>query len=220
MQRALCSVLSLGAAACSWGRFDDVTESSPIVMLDRPGVMSAGFGASVASATSGDETLVLVGGGFGVSSAATYRLGSGESPGIKANDLGYCNNAVSISCALGLPPAALDRVDLEGEQHELCFALGLGRTPLEGDGVVLRCNDAKLFGYPIPASYADAARFAIDQEQPELLTLAGDGSAEPWLLTGAPTQPIAWFYRYGSIDPVNLEIPGQKPRSRAATARR
>ena len=50
MRRALIIALGLPAAACSWSRFDDVTASAPIVMLNKPKAMSAGFGLSVLSA--------------------------------------------------------------------------------------------------------------------------------------------------------------------------
>src|SRR5688572_26736437 len=135
MRHALTTVLALQAAACSWSRFDDVVESPPVVMLDKPGSMTAGFGLSVLSATSGDQALLFVGGAFGVSSSATFDLGSGQSPDTDANDTDYCRSAAGSACFLGLPPAALERVDLDGEQHELCFALGLGTTPLEGTGL-------------------------------------------------------------------------------------
>ena len=44
---ALLLPCSLAVCACSWSRFDDVTDNSPIVLLDKPGSMKAGFAPGV-----------------------------------------------------------------------------------------------------------------------------------------------------------------------------
>jgi hypothetical protein len=216
MRRALIMVLSLHAAACSWGRFDDVTESAPIVKLDKPKTMTAGFGLSLLTEASGAQNLLFVGGAFGASSAATFSLGNGEDPDTGANDVEYCDGAIG-PCFLAEPPAVLQHVDIDLDpaagEHDLCFALGLGKSPLEGDGLMMRCSDKTVFSYPVPDSFVDDVEFAIDTGQPEVLALSGDGSEDTWLLAAAPTQPLAWFYRFGTIEPVELAVPGEAPKS-------
>jgi hypothetical protein len=212
MRLALVSVLALLAAGCSWSRFDDVTESTPIVMLNKPKAMTVGFGLSLLPASRNDKTLLFVGGAFGASSAATFDLGGGDSPGVDAIDAEYCDGATGL-CFLGAPPAALAHANLEGEEHDLCFPLGLGSTPVQGDGLAMRCSDGVLFSYPLPESYLEDAAFALEVNQADILSLSGDGSDDPWLVAAAPSQPIAWFYRFGSIEPVSLTVPGGPPPS-------
>jgi len=216
MRRALIAALGVSSAACSWSRFDEVTESAPVVMLNQPRSMGAGFGLSVLTATRDENTILFVGGAFGQSSAATFNLGFGESPDTDASDVEYCNGAVG-QCFLGAPPAVLSHAELDGEEHDFCFPLGLGDTPLQGVGVMTRCADTTVFGYPIPPSFDHDAEFAVQVGQPELLALVADGGEDPWLVAAAPTQPIAWFYRFGSIEPVSLVIPGEPPGSYGTT---
>ncbi len=205
-------VLGVLSSACSWGRFDDVTASAPIAMLEKPGRLDSGFGVSALTMSSDDRVLLFVGGAIGVSAAATFELGLGESPSTDASTTEYCDGSRGV-CFLGAPPAALRRLDLVSEQHDFCFALGLGETPIQGNGIVVRCDDTLLFSYAVPDVYKDHADFSIETRQSDIVSQAADDSDSPWLLVGAASAPLTWFYRYGSVEPEVIMPPGAPPPS-------
>ncbi len=210
-------LLAALTSACSWSRFDDITSNAPIVMLEKPGKLDSGFGISTLTLSGDDRVILFVGGATGVSAAATFELGTGDTPTTDATTTEYCDGSVGV-CFLGAPPAALRKmVDLNGETHDFCFALGLGETPIEGAGVSVRCDDTRLFAYPVPESFQDDAEFAVDTRQPDILAQVADDSDSPWLLVGASSQTIAWFYRYGNPVPELLTPPGAPPPSYGKT---
>ncbi|HEV8247498.1 MAG TPA: hypothetical protein VGP93_17095 [Polyangiaceae bacterium] len=212
----LGALLGLGLSGCSWGRFDDVTKSAPIAMLKKPGAMHAGFGVSTLTATDGDRVLLFVGGATGVSAVASFDLGTGQSPTTDAKTSEYCDGTLGV-CFLGQPPAALRQLEIDtgtgAEPHDFCVALGLGSTPVQGNGLVVRCDDTRLFTLPIPPSFQEDADFAIETKQAEILTQASEDAESPWLLAAASSHQLAWFYRFGSLEPEVVKPPGSPPQS-------
>ncbi len=209
------SSLALGlaglVAGCSWSRFDDVTADAPIVMLKKPSDMRAGFGVGLAAAADAERSTVLVGGSVGLSNASSFELGSGQDPTVNATVTEYCNGAEA--CFLGAPFVGMPRAILDDDPagHPQCFVLGIGQTPVHGNGVSVRCGDGLLFSYPVPESYQDDVDFAIETDQPEIVALATDGTELPALIVGAPSVELAFAYPPGTVDPVELVPPGEVP---------
>lgn len=212
VRRALLG--SVGAlvllAGCSWQRFDEVSERTPVELLERPRELNAGFGHAVAAAAVGERVLALVGGVPLVSRAATYELGYDERPGVQSVASTLCDSRGDRACFFANSPAGLAKVRLRGEDQERCFALGLGR---EGNqrGVVMRCGSVS-FVHPVP----DAVTAAIDEvfegaKVPPEVSLAADRGEEPALLAASPSVGTAWFY--APLENEFHELPGGSPGS-------
>jgi hypothetical protein len=211
-------VLALGACGCSWGRFDDVSENTPIVLLNEPGAARGGFGASLATAkvnTRVPRVLLLSGGGQGSGTASTFDLGSGDQPILDATDTAYCKGGGNSLCWLGSQVAGVTQMKVPNSNSvpELCFILGLGRTDLGAAerGIVVRCADTSEFALPVPERARLFVNFAIDEVQSEIVTIAADRSDEPAILVSAPKVPAAWVYPAESALPVDLPPPDADP---------
>jgi hypothetical protein len=204
--------LSSLAAGCSWSRFDDVTSDAPIVSLKKPSDMRAGFGVGLAAAANEEESVLLVGGAIGLSNASSYQLGTGQNPTVDAIVTEYC--AGEDQCFLA-SPVGMSRAILDDEPggHPLCFVLGIGSTPVHGNGVAVRCGDGLLYSYRVPESYQDDVDFAIETDQPEIVALATDGNELPALVVGAPSVKLAFAYPPGTVEPVELTPPDPAPES-------
>jgi len=194
--RAYSVVWLLGAFSfgCSWSRFDDVTESTPIVLLNRPRKVN-GFGSSLASARAGDDAVLLVGGSPLSSGGAVYRLGSGDSPGVEAIDTGHCSGS-DAPCYLSPSPAALARAKGPSSTPEdLCFVDGAGPAGEKGElGVAVRCTDAVEYALPVPSKVEDLIRFARDNNQPTAFRFGADRGPDPGLLASADEETYVWYY--------------------------
>jgi hypothetical protein len=66
---------------CSWGRFTDIGENRPVVMLEKPSDFKSGFGVNVTPLSLGDEeSRVLVGQAPGRFNAAPIRIPMPSTP--------------------------------------------------------------------------------------------------------------------------------------------
>ena len=215
-ERAMKAALFVTAAlasACSFTRFGDLEEDSPVVLLKKPGKLSS-FGVSLSTTTRGTRTDLLVGGAARVSPAAVFSLGSGENPNVDAADSGYCDRGEDRLCYLGSSTAGMLSASVEGEDepHEFCFALGLGSTPDLGNGVAMRCADHTEFVLDVPPNIkAELVDPIISRKEPEAVALASDGAEQPTLLVGASTEQFAWAYAPGGKNPVELVPPVRDP---------
>lgn len=191
--RAAACVALAGLGSCSWQRFDEVSENTPVVLLQRPDALNAGYGDAVAVAAVGERVRALVGGAPLASSAATFELGFDERPGVQSISASHCETAGNRVCFLATRPAGLAKVLLRGEEQERCFAVGLGREEAVS-GLLMRCGNLG-FAHPVPASVDDAIREAIDGASlpPEVFT-AADRGEEPALMAASPQAGTAWFY--------------------------
>jgi hypothetical protein len=211
--------LALASGACSWWRFNDVTENTPVVMLERPANMTTGFGVSLATAKDGERSLLFVSGEPGTSPAALFELGTVEAPGIDAVDSHFCNNALG-KCFLGssvayVPRTALPPPEDPGDDQRpdasSCLALGLGRSNIDGAGLFFECEDQAAFARQVPEPYFDSVEFALKTDQNETVALATDGSDSPALVVGAPSAlktGRAWYYPPDASEPVMLSPAG------------
>jgi FG-GAP repeat len=207
-REALASVLALGSCACSWSRFDDVTRDSPIVLLDKPGSMTQGFGESLATAKQGSTVEVLVGGEEGVSGAALFDLGDQESPGTTAIDTGYCSGGAE-PCYLASSLAGFATAEGPDRTRPLCFAVGAGVSA--GKGLIVRCQDSSEYSLPLPDAAEKALDSALDDAKPDDFPLANDRTDAPALLAASPTARVAWFYPSASMAFSQLATPNQLP---------
>ncbi|MEO8902389.1 MAG: hypothetical protein ABI627_12750 [Polyangiaceae bacterium] len=200
----LLCLLGVSTQACSWSRFDDVTADSPIVLLEKPGVMHQGFGNSLATATNGADTEVLVGGGLGVNSgAAQYDIGKAESPGTTAVDSGYCSNG-DADCYLSSKLAGFANAPGPDRSRPLCFSVGTGSVMKPG--LEFRCQDASEYTLDIPKTALDLLRFSIDNRQAYDYPMATDRTDQPALLVTLPQLHTAWFYAPRSIHYTELSV--------------
>ena len=190
-------VVALAASACSWSRFDDVTDDAPIVLFEKPGALKSGFGVSLSTATLGSQTSVLIGGAVGISGAALYDIGEATSPGTTAVDSGYCTGGAE-DCFLSSTTAGFANARGPDATRPLCFAVGTGQV--ENDtGLVFRCQDASEYTLDMPTAAQKDLAFTLGKNQPNDYPLAADRTDDPVLLVTFPAQRLAWFYPSKSI---------------------
>jgi hypothetical protein len=205
------AVLALSLAGCSWSRFDDETDNAPIVLLEKPGSMKQGFGVSVATANNDangpDAVEVLVGGGVGVSRAAQFDIGSGESPSTTNVDTGFCSG--DSPCYLSSSLVGFANATGPDRVHSLCFAVGAGTSDTQG--VLVRCKDTAEYALEMPKDANAALTFALQNSQPDNFPLAGDRTDNPSLLASSPTARAAWFYPAQSTKFSELAVPKGLP---------
>lgn len=185
-------VLGVLNAGCSWTRFDDVVDGSPIVLLNRPKDISGGFGSSMATGTVDGEATLLVGGGALSSGAAEFSLGFGDSPTLDARDTGHCMDS-DLPCYFSNSPIALTGADAPGATRDLCFVDGAGSAT--GDkGLVVRCTDDYEYALDIPEVAVGLLDFAILNAQPVLFRFGADHGDQPALLATADEETAVWYY--------------------------
>jgi FG-GAP repeat protein len=205
MRAALLKLSLLGcvvfsASACSWSRFDDVTEDSPVVLLEKPKSMTLGFGESLAVATYEGQSQVLVGGEPNVSRAALFDIGNGESPGTTAVDTGYCSGA-SGDCFLSSLTAGFANASAPDQVRPLCFAVGSGTVIKQG--LVVRCKDAHEYTLDMPP----AAQNLLSENEAHDHPMTTDRTDDPVLLASLPEKQLAWFYPAKSMNFSQLLLP-------------
>ena len=174
MRRSACLlVMGVLSAGCSWSRYDDVVENSPIVLLNRPKAVSDGFGSSLATATVDDSVTLLVGGAPLQSGGAEFELGTGESPTVEARDTGHCLGG-DAPCYFSSSPVALARAQGPGkEPRSLCFVDG-GGTASGDSGVAVRCTDDVEYALPVPGVVDGLLKFSFQESQPTPFRFAAD----------------------------------------------
>jgi FG-GAP repeat len=191
----LAAACLLGAltAGCSWSRYDDVVEKSPIVLLNRPKDLSDGFGTSLATARVGSEVTLLVGGAPLTSGGAEFDLGTGDSPTLEARDTGHCLGS-DVPCYFSSSPVALARAQGPGKEPEaLCFVDGAG-TASKDTGVVVRCTDDVEYALDIPTVAQNLLTFSINNSQPTPFRFGADHGPDPALLASADEESAVWYY--------------------------
>lgn len=204
--------LSLASAGCSWSRFDDVVDDSPIVLLNRPKALEAGFGSSLAAARVGSDVTLLVGGSPLTSGGAEFSLGSADSPGQEARDTGHCLGGEN-PCYFSASPVALSRAKGPSKTPQnLCFVDGAG-TAAGDQGIVVRCSDERRelddveYALAVPAGADDLLSFSIKFGQATMFRFGADHGPDPGLLASADEQTEVWYYPPLTRDFVELSNP-------------
>jgi hypothetical protein len=199
---ALFGASTLG---CSWTRYDDVVENSPIVMLNRPKQLESGFGTSLATGTLEGEPILLVGGVALSTGGVEFELGVGENPTLDAGDTGHCMGG-SEPCFFTSTPVALTGASTPDKRRELCFVNGAGNAASEV-GLVARCTDSVEYVLEMPEDPADLLQFSLDESQPTLFTFGADYGSDPGLLAQADEARAVWYYPPLERDFVELPYP-------------
>lgn len=232
MRGAVCSIwLAALSVGCSWSRYDDVTENSPIVLLNRPKQLVDGFGSSLATGRTSDGPTLLVGGTPLVSGGAEFALGDGDSPSIEARDVGHCVGS-STACYFSKSPVALTDSSQGTDERRLCFVdgggVGPGRSGTEDvPGVIVRCLDDVGYALPVPAAVEGRLTFSIQAGQPTPFRFGADHSENSALLATADEEGSVWFYPAQSRRFVELSNPAdsrkglwENPRERTLSVAR
>ncbi len=152
MRRAVVAMAAVAAVACSWGEFDDLRDGAPVEVLDRPGLITSGFGTTIAAAgpTSG---LLLLGGFPGQAGVVVLDLNQRTRP-----ERNLCEDPTR--CRLvGSPVAVPDRQDGQG-----CFLFGVGAgvDGLGPDvGLLGGCASGTSFKLPLPGALATLLQQAL-----------------------------------------------------------
>ncbi|HEX2671730.1 MAG TPA: FG-GAP repeat protein [Polyangiaceae bacterium] len=198
--------LTLGASACSWSRFDDLTENSPVLLLEKPDSMNNGFGVSLATATNDGHTQVLVGGTVTTAGAALYEIGQDDAANTRAIDANFCSGN-GKPCFLSSLTAGFANAQGPDQLRPLCYAAGTGE--LVKQGLVVRCRDGNQYTLDMPPLAQELLALSIAQNQsPHDYPMATDRTDNPALLASLPERRIAWFYPEKSTAFSELPIPG------------
>lgn len=194
MRPALYVLVLLGVAnaGCSWTRYDDTVENSPIALLNRPKDISGGFGSSMATGRVKDQVTLLVGGGALTSGASEFSLGIGDTPTLDARDSGHCMGGPT-PCFYSNSPAALNGADTPGMRRDLCFVDGAG-TASGADGIVVRCTDDVEYTLDMPEVAFRLLTFSLKNAQPTLFRFGADHGPDPALLATADEESAVWYY--------------------------
>lgn len=200
------------ASACSWTRFDDVSEDPPVVLLERPTGAGPGFGASVTSLSLNNEIRVLVGASPGAQGAAEFSIGTGQSPGVDALATGHC--AADQGCVMASQPASLRSVQTGATTRTLCWAEGYrqlpGSNPAEWS-VLLHCEGDGP-GNLVLADWKLPSGLAVEQPERQRVAFASEPDfTDSRLLVGLWATDMvagtAFLYRPGSIPSPELLAP-------------
>jgi hypothetical protein len=205
--RCCLLVLALLGAGCSWSRYDDVVENSPIVLLNRPKAIDSGFGTSLATGRVGDEVTLLVGGAAKSSGGAEFSLGIADTPTLDAGDTGHCRGGPA-TCYFSNSPVALTGAASPGMQRDLCFVDGAGFASDE-PGLVVRCTDEVEYALDMPEDAHALLDFSIAAGQPTLFSFGADHGDGPALLATAEEERAVWYYPPLSRKFVELPNPAE-----------
>lgn len=201
-----CCLPSL--VGCSWSRFEDVSADTPVVLLKKPD-SAIGFGVSLATARTGSNAQLLVGGGPGFANASMFDLGLADQPVLDAVDVGSCRQG-DAPCAIARNTAGLGVAAIPGGVGELCYVFGVGASNLGAQGLLARCNDDTEYALTsVPDAFLNGVVLpTISQGEPGRVVLAADASVAPAVVAGAPTVTSAWFYWERSLTHQPLVPPG------------
>ncbi len=209
MRLSVCVfLLAASSVGCSWTRYDDIVENSPIVLLNRPKAVSDGFGTSLATATVDQSVTLLVGGAPLKSGGAEFELGVGDSPTLEARDTGHCLGS-DAPCYFSSTPVALARAQGPGSTpRPLCFVDG-GGTASGESGVAVRCTDDVEYALPVPSVVDKLLDFSIKNAQPTPFRFGADHGPDPALLASADEESAVWYYAPLSKEPVDIANPAE-----------
>jgi hypothetical protein len=216
MRQSACLLLAAVSFGCSWSRYDDLVENSPIVLLNRPKAVSDGFGSSLATGTIRENGRVksvtlLVGGAPLKSGGAEFELGTSDSPTLEASDTGHCLGS-DAPCYFSSTPVALGRAQGPGKTPlPLCFVDG-GGTASGASGIAVRCtgdanSDNVEYALQVPAVVDGLLEFSIKNAQPTPFRFAADRGPDPALLASADEESAVWYYPPLSKVPVDVPHP-------------
>lgn len=198
---AATAYLSTLTSACSWWRYDDVLDKSPVEILHPP-AESGGLGKNLALVRKKGSTRVLV---EADNELVVYEFGAED---LKSNDAVVqvgCRS--SQSCWIGDSMATILRTSDASERVE-CAAFGINIPANESTGVALFCADGKVRSLPLPEPPPpELTSLRANSEHPGI-TFASGPRVEPVLLAAASTKSgTIWLYDVPADEPMIVPKP-------------
>lgn len=198
---AATACLSTLSSACSWWRYDDVLDKSPVEILHAPSE-SGGLGKNLALVRKRGSTRVLV---QADNELVAYEFGAED---LKSNDAVVQVGCRSRqSCWIGDSMATILRTSDSSEQVE-CAAFGLNIPANESTGVALFCADGNVRSLPLPEPPPpELTRLQANSEYPGI-TFASGPRVQPVLLAAASTKSgTIWLYDVTADPPTIVPKP-------------
>jgi hypothetical protein len=180
-------LVTLGAsfAGCLWGKFNDITNNTPVVLLEKPPGVIGNFGNQLATVDSSSGSFLLTS-GIGV---AVWSLGQNDQPQQTATRDGICNkvdNCLPTGSSVGLGK----QVSGQG-----CFLFGVG-VVANSYQFVGACADKGEISLPVPVVFQDYLKKTVfnplaGQGFSKIASMASMGDR---LWAGSPDSNLVWWY--------------------------
>jgi len=171
-----------------------------VELLPKRDSIDNGFGVSLATASNGGQTQVLVGGTVTTSGTSLFWSENGSIVG----NTGYCSGDGS-PCFLSSLTAGLANAQGPDRMQPLCFAVGSGAFTKQG--LVMHCINGVEYTLDMPPAAQDLLATAIAQNQPRDFPMAADREDDPVLMATLPEKHLAWFYPAKSMVFSELTLP-------------
>jgi hypothetical protein len=185
---------------CTWTRFDDVVEKSPIQILKAPGTLT-GLGTSVAAMRGQSATLGFAKGDQGY---AVYQFQADDLASSSALDQGSCNAAGK--CWLSDSVAAVSGVSAPSGNP--CFAFGVEASEGQSAQVALYCEGHEMHGIGLPTpTPSEISELGTSAKPPKIRFASGPRLAPDLLVAAMPISATVWFYAVDTASPIIVPRP-------------
>jgi len=203
LARLFC-VFGLVMSGCSWSRFDDVSENSPVVRFDSPKAV-IGIGSALSTAQGSDGAWLLA---AGHESTSLYSLGTDEAPALAAMRVLDC--ASSGGCWLAAHLAGLGIAT--GDGTLACFAYALDSGANAQGRLMLQCQDGTRPNLEVPSSVGDSGVLGTANRDLRVELTSRAASSGEALVAALPEVPLVWWYPTSSSSPLEISVPeGAQP---------
>jgi hypothetical protein len=184
-------LVGLGVLSCSFTRFSDLEQDTPVLLLAVPGGFSD-TGTTVAALRTKDSSWLYAGASHNF---LLYDMGTSDSPSQDA--VGRIGCQMSDGCWLGHHVAATIR---SGKKKEdlACFAYGINIDRNQNVGIQAYCHDGSRMSLPVPAEVTKVISATKKSSSALTIELAADRDGKDSTLLGAlPDSSLVWWYPAG-----------------------
>lgn len=199
-------LVGLGIVSCSFSRFSDLKDDTPVLLMAVPG----GFddtGSALATVQVGKSTYLYAGAKVNF---AIYSMGNDEDPAKDA--LGRVGCRPSTACWIGRHVAGMVRSG-KGDEKLGCFAYGINIDADNVSAVQLYCHNATYVSMPVPTEVRDVVAATKKNGKPLVVELAANRTGVDTTLVGAlPNSSLVWWYPSGSSSPRLWQNPFPSPK--------
>lgn len=199
---AATACLAMLIPACSWWRYDDVLEKSPVEIIAAPSE-SGGLGKNLAVVRKKGTARVLV---EANDELVAYEF---DTEDLKSKDaVTQIGCRSSQSCWFGRSMATIPRLSEDSSEPVQCAAFGLSIPANESTGIALWCADGKARSLPLPESAPpELTRLQPNAANPGLVFASGPRT-EPTLLAAASVKSgTIWLYQVTTDQPLLVPKP-------------
>lgn len=202
VELACCCALSQSfVSACSWWRYDDVLENSPVEIIQAP-ADTAGLGKSLAVLRKQSSTLALV---KADDEFAVYEFNPSNLESNQAMSQIGCRP--SESCWLGNSFAPFARIGDDSSRVE-CAAFGVQRAENEAARIALWCADGQQRTLPMTEGLPEElAGLRANVANPGLVFASGPRLGSTLLAVASPKSGTTWIYDLGQDLPTSIAKP-------------